>query len=91
LAYLVCYDIADDTRRDQVSRVLLDYGERVQESVFWLEVDSELRDRMIHRLKKVLSEAADLLWVVPACNRCVSSITTFGARRVPDAPTFYVL
>jgi CRISPR-associated protein Cas2 len=32
--YLICYDIADDRRRDRVSRFLEGYGLRIQKSVF---------------------------------------------------------
>ncbi len=31
---LVAYDVAQDARRDRVARLLLEYGERVQYSVF---------------------------------------------------------
>jgi hypothetical protein len=34
MQYVVCYDIADDARRSRVSNCLLDFGTRVQESVF---------------------------------------------------------
>ena len=37
--YVAAYDISDDRRRDRVARVLLNYGHRIQQSVFelWLE------------------------------------------------------
>lgn len=91
MAYLVAYDIADDHRREQIARVLLDYGERVQESVFWLDADMELRERMTTRLKRIISETEDILWIVPACNRCAPAIITLGTRRVPDTPEFYIV
>jgi CRISPR-associated endonuclease Cas2 len=39
--YLAAYDIHDDWRREQVARVLLRYGERVQRSVFLIWVDPD--------------------------------------------------
>ena len=48
--YVATYDISDDRRRTQVSRVLLQYGTRLQRSVFevWLEpaeLDCHVADR----------------------------------------------
>src|SRR5208337_1314482 len=39
LKLLVAYDITEDQRRERMSRILLDYGQRVQGSVFWLDID----------------------------------------------------
>jgi CRISPR-associated protein Cas2 len=37
--YAVCYDISHDGQRQRVARILLDYGRRLQRSVFevWLD------------------------------------------------------
>lgn len=45
MRFLVCYDIADDRRRDRMAKALLDYGARIQESVFLAELDDELAER----------------------------------------------
>ncbi|MBW3083112.1 CRISPR-associated endonuclease Cas2 [Bifidobacterium phasiani] len=37
-SYLVAYDVIDDRRRNHVSKILMTCGERVQHSVFLLEV-----------------------------------------------------
>ncbi|MBY0508405.1 MAG: CRISPR-associated endonuclease Cas2 [Bryobacteraceae bacterium] len=34
MRFVICYDITDDRRRARVSAALLDYGARLQESVF---------------------------------------------------------
>lgn len=52
--YLVSYDVADDRRRNRIAKVLLDYGDRVQFSVFCcqlsprerVQMDSKLNDRI---------------------------------------------
>lgn len=47
---MAAYDVADNKLRERVARVLLEYGRRVQRSVFevWLEPDevTELRRRV---------------------------------------------
>jgi CRISPR-associated protein Cas2 len=56
---LVAYDISDDRRRDQAVRILLDYGQRVQESVFWIEAEGELIEHMRRRLHMAIDAEAD--------------------------------
>ena len=53
MRYLVCYDIADDRRRDRLAGALLDFGPRLQESVFLLDLDEELLVRLKERVTKV--------------------------------------
>lgn len=88
--YLVCYDIADDARRDRVAATLLDYGNRIQESVFWLDIDEELAERMTRRVRKYIAEE-DSLWVVPLCGACAGKVLTAGKQAVPVLPDFYIL
>lgn len=48
--YFISYDITDDKRRNRVARILLDYGERVQYSVFCCQVNK----RELLKLQKSL-------------------------------------
>jgi CRISPR-associated protein Cas2 len=91
MPHLLAYDIADDGRRYRAARVLLDYGERVQESVFWLDIDAELCERMWTRLRHVILGDEDVVWLVPVCHACAKDVRTTGKTRVPEVPEFYVL
>jgi len=91
LAILAAYDIVDDSRRSKVAGILLDYGNRVQESVYWLEIDDELMERMMRRIHTALDEANDVLWLVPVCSRCSGSIKILGTGKKPEIPEFWVL
>ncbi len=39
--WLAAYDISDDNRRARVARVLLSFGQRIQDSVFILHLEPE--------------------------------------------------
>lgn len=52
---IVSYDITDDRRRDRVVKTLLDYGDRVQYSVFCCQVNR----RELHRLKELLKKRCE--------------------------------
>ncbi len=47
MQYWACYDIADDRRRQRLSDVLLDFGTRVQESVFQCLIDASLAEECL--------------------------------------------
>ena len=62
---VVAYDIPDDRRRTRVAKVLEDYGDRVQYSVFEMNLDTEWRfTAMQNRLEQILThhrgQCADL-------------------------------
>ena len=50
--YLVSYDVKDDRRRARIAKVLLDYGDRVQYSVFCCQLNA--RERVC--LRRALGE-----------------------------------
>jgi CRISPR-associated protein Cas2 len=90
MQWLVCYDISDDNRRERLVKVLLDYGQRVQESVFWVDAEEELAPRIRERVQHVISAADDSVWLVALCGACARRIETMGATRVPELPEYYV-
>ncbi len=53
LTYLVCFDIEDDKIRRKVGTALLAYGNRVQYSVFEIQVRT---DSVLRKLKAELTE-----------------------------------
>lgn len=57
--FLVTYDLADDRRRDRVHRILLDFGDWVQFSVFLCELDERERIRLRGRLDTVIDHRQD--------------------------------
>jgi CRISPR-associated protein Cas2 len=92
MQYVVCYDIADEeARRDRVAKALLDFGQRVQESVFVANLDEELAARMVQRLQRLVDPERDRLHVFALCSECSRKTQVFGVgEKVEDRP-FYVI
>jgi CRISPR-associated protein Cas2 len=91
MRYLVCYDIADDRRRQRVSELLLDYGSRVQESVFECLIEPPLAEQMQQRLRKSIETESDSVFVFTLCDACLSRSSSLGlARQVAD-PEVYIV
>jgi CRISPR-associated protein Cas2 len=84
--YLVCYDISDDDLRDDVSKILGEYGDRVQRSVFEVALGSEAD---LLALRQRLSEAMqDNIEVrfYRICERCREESHTLSGEPVTAFP-----
>lgn len=90
MRYLVSYDIADDRRRVRMGKTLLNYGRRIQESVFWMELDENLYGEMADKIDGLMEEA-DCLHIVPVCERCAGGVVAKGRAYVPVDEDYSVI
>lgn len=59
--FLVCYDLENDRERQRVARILLRYGERVQYSVFEVQLaDAGAIRRLCDELRAVAGNEAEI-------------------------------
>ncbi|MFV9692093.1 MAG: CRISPR-associated endonuclease Cas2 [Desulfobacteria bacterium] len=63
--YLVSYDIPDDKRRTKLAKIIKDFGDRVQYSVFECLLDKSLLDKMTDRIDKIIVEKEDSVRIYP--------------------------
>ena len=92
MEYVICYDIADDTRRTRVATALLDFGKRVQESVFVAHLDDELAARMRERLTRLTDPDWDRVHVFELCGACTRRGWVLGTgEEVRSDPEWYVV
>jgi CRISPR-associated protein Cas2 len=89
--YLVCYDITDDDTRLAVSKILGEYGERVQRSVFEVAVRSETElERLRARLEEALGDTPELRFY-PLCGRCRKESYTLVGERIAVFPSTIIV
>jgi len=91
MLYLVCYDISDDRVRSQVSERLLDFGTRIQESVFECLLDSRQYERMIAALDRIRLAELDEVRIYKICSNCVKAVKIYGPGRVSRDLDFYLV
>jgi CRISPR-associated protein Cas2 len=77
MIYLITYDIDDDKQRDKISKVLENYGVRVQESVFECNLSLANYKEVVERISKIISESANIRFY-PICKECYSKAAGFG-------------
>ena len=91
MRFVICYDITDDRRRARVSTALLDYGARLQESVFVATLDDELLTRLVQRLRKLIDPLADKVHLFPQCGTCAGKVWQLGEGVVPEDQEYYIV
>jgi CRISPR-associated protein Cas2 len=94
ITYLVCYDIAEDKRRDRAFRVCKNHGVHLQFSVFECDLNATELAGLQRELQAVISMADDQVLFVslgPAEGRGDRVITALGRPYTKlDAPCYIV-
>ena len=89
--YLVCYDITDDDARLEAAKILGEYGDRVQLSVFEIVIRSENElERLQERLREALREETDIHFY-PLCAECRSGALDLAGNRIARSPAAIIL
>jgi CRISPR-associated protein Cas2 len=91
--YLVCYDISDDRRRDNVFRILLGQGNHAQYSVFFCELSERELVELRTRLRACIHVAEDQVLIVDlgkASRPLVAGVEALGRRYDPPVRTVVV-
>ncbi len=89
--YLVSYDIPDDRRRTQLAKILKDFGDRVQYSVFECILDKDLLDKMVYRIDKITEKNEDSVRIYSLCSQCERGIRIIGTGEVTRDEDVYIL
>ena len=88
--YIVSYDVVDDARRTKIAKILLDYGSRVQYSVFECRMEDEQLTELTRRLKGLVDEE-DSLRIYAICRACEKTIEVLGHGEVMQDKDVYIL
>ena len=88
---VVSYDMPDDRRRNRVCKLLKDYGERVQYSVFECLLDEEGLQRMKRAVRKVIRPRVDRVRYYYLCQGCLKKVEiTSGVEVLSEEETMVV-
>jgi len=88
--YLVSYDIPDDKRRTRLAKIMLDFGARVQYSVFECNMDDKLLDTMLKRVGKIVSDE-DSVRIYALCGKCLGTVKILGRGNLTKDEDVYIL
>ncbi|MDY0261386.1 CRISPR-associated endonuclease Cas2 [Syntrophotalea acetylenica] len=89
---LIAYDIANPRRLQRVARIMLDYGTRVQKSIFEVSISERAFTELRRRTEKELDASEDGVKYFPLCARCSEVWLNIGydASAGTDSPWLVV-
>jgi len=88
---IISYDIVDDRRRNKVAKALLDYGKRVQYSVFEVE-DTGNMDEIVKILTAFMNKNEDNIRYYRLCAGCEKRKKTTGKEKeITDTDKDYII
>ena len=77
--FYAIYDIVDNNTRESIIQILKDAGfTRIQKSVFCGGLNNQQKKDLIEKIKAVISQEADSLYLIMSCKQCFGNIITFG-------------
>ena len=88
--YLVSYDIPDDKRRTRLAKIMLDFGARVQYSVFECNMDDKLLDTMLKRVGKIVSDE-DSVRIYALSGKCLATVKILGRGKLTEDENVYIV
>ena len=91
MLYLVCFDISDDKARTRVGKYLGAFGNRVQRSVFEVELqDQAAVDYVLKKLSDWLEEGDDLRFY-PLCRQCCDNALAYADKPIAHLVSLVVI
>jgi len=77
IRYLIVYDVRSTPRRTRLASLLLDYGDRVQFSVFEACLTGAELEELLPEMEKIIAKE-DSLFVYALCSACIRKIERRG-------------
>lgn len=79
--YVISYDIEEDKARDKLSQYLKMYGVRLHQSVFVIEIEKRLLEKIILEITKIVQKKGKVA-IFPQCEGCKKSAIQLGNKKV---------
>ncbi len=91
MLFLVAYDIRTPKRLAKVAKTCVDFGIRVEYSVFECDLCEENFLRLWNELAAIIDHDEDCILAYRICGRCVTEIQSMGAVVRPGKPLLYIM
>ena len=95
MTYLVSYDIpstkAGDRRRAKLARNLVNYGLRVQYSIFEVSISPEKIDNLLTELTSYINPKEDSIRIYPLCGTCRDKAIILGVKATIEYEAYFIM
>lgn len=86
---IAAYDIREDGRRSRLAALLQAWGDRIQKSVFILDVTAIDLDEVRSRAADIMDLDVDSLYFFAQCASCAGSMGCLGQSRRPERVLYW--
>lgn len=77
---VIAYDVVDDRRRNRLAQTLLDFGVRVQYSVFEAIIDRKNIERMVRKVRRIIKRNEDSVRIYVLTRTTKKEIIKIGVQ-----------
>jgi CRISPR-associated protein Cas2 len=88
---LISYDIKDNRKRNRAAKILLNYGIRIQYSVFECDVTPEQLDNLKKELYSILDREQDQVRSYEICKACKKTAIISGVAELLEEHDFRII
>ena len=96
---LVCFDISDDKLRSKVAKTILEYGQRVQGSVFEVSLRSKKdKKELVQRLQRLQPDQEQIsadeqfdIRFYPLCKNCQARSSDLNDSQIAISPAAVII
>lgn len=90
MLYVIAYDICNAVRLRRVAKTCLDYGIRIEKSIFECDLDDDAFAHLWHCLGTMIVPGEDALIAYRICRACADRIRIAGAVCRPEKPLVFI-
>ena len=89
--YLIAFDISDDKRLRKVANTLLNYGIRVQYSVFECHIENQQMQTLKTELQQHIDTETNRIHIWPLCGKDEKTIPVDGGQYISQDEDYYIM
>lgn len=91
--WLITYDMPNDRRRTRIAAILTTLGERVQYSVFEVQLNARQEEFLVKEIEKTIDPAEDSIRWYPMHHDTLIKIREYGCGQAafPTLPTYHII
>lgn len=74
-----------------MANILMDFGKRIQYSVFECVLSEEQLREMLRRVERVVEPQEDRVRIYRLCRQCLNDVKIIGLGEITEDPEVYIL
>ena len=88
---MISYDVVEDKKRLKLMKLLKDYGNRVQKSVFECDLSTKTYEQVKSGVEEIINKRKDRVRYYRICKGCVDKVEISGWGEVTEDEEFMVI